>query len=138
MNALLPSEGIKAAANLFGFIVECELRSKIYKNILYCIVVFCCINCFLFPHSIFFLHLVASASAFNDEGDSDYLRASVSGTEMEQIYKFSCTNIQLSFYVTVNLIFVVVRLSFSFGTEEIIQTTSQSRYRQQTDSYFVM
>ncbi|MCI18904.1 exportin-4-like, partial [Trifolium medium] len=46
-NALLPPDGIKAAANLFGFIVECELR-------------------------------MASASAFNDEGDSDYLRASVS------------------------------------------------------------
>ncbi|KAK7285878.1 hypothetical protein RJT34_20662 [Clitoria ternatea] len=50
VNALFPSEGIKAAANLFGFIVECELR-------------------------------MASASAFNDEGDSDYLHASVSAMD---------------------------------------------------------
>ncbi|KAK7337953.1 hypothetical protein VNO77_18547 [Canavalia gladiata] len=50
VNALLPSEGIKAAANLFGFIVECELR-------------------------------MASASAFNDYGDSDYLHASVSAMD---------------------------------------------------------
>ncbi|KAL3030626.1 hypothetical protein AAZX31_03G230100 [Glycine max] len=50
VNALLPSEGIKAAANLFGFIVECELR-------------------------------LASATAFNDEGDSDYLHASVSAMD---------------------------------------------------------
>ncbi|XP_073222113.1 uncharacterized protein [Cicer arietinum] len=50
VNTLLPPEGIKAAANLFGFIVECELR-------------------------------MASASAFNDEGDSDYLRASVSAMD---------------------------------------------------------
>ncbi|XP_027349601.1 exportin-4 isoform X6 [Abrus precatorius] len=50
VNALLPPEGIKAAANLFGFIVECELR-------------------------------MASASAFNDEGDSDYLHASVSAMD---------------------------------------------------------
>ncbi|XP_027349597.1 exportin-4 isoform X2 [Abrus precatorius] len=45
VNALLPPEGIKAAANLFGFIVECELRT------------------------------------FNDEGDSDYLHASVSAMD---------------------------------------------------------
>jgi len=32
VNDLLPSEGIKAAANLFGFIVECELRSKAYET----------------------------------------------------------------------------------------------------------
>ncbi|KAG4916985.1 hypothetical protein JHK87_054542 [Glycine soja] len=50
VNALLPSEGIKAAANLFGFIVECELR-------------------------------LASATAFNDEGDSDHLHASVSAMD---------------------------------------------------------
>ncbi|CAJ1961162.1 unnamed protein product [Sphenostylis stenocarpa] len=50
VNALLPSEGIKAAANLFSFIVECELR-------------------------------LASATAFNDEGDSDYLHASVSAMD---------------------------------------------------------
>lgn len=50
VNALLPSEGIKAAADLFGFIVECELR-------------------------------LASATAFNDEGDSDYLHASVSAMD---------------------------------------------------------
>ncbi|TKY61337.1 Exportin-4 protein [Spatholobus suberectus] len=50
VNALLPSEGIKSAGNLFGFIVECELR-------------------------------LASATAFNDEGDSDYLHASVSAMD---------------------------------------------------------
>ncbi|XP_057439545.1 uncharacterized protein LOC130731317 isoform X3 [Lotus japonicus] len=50
VNALLPSEGIQAAANLFGFIVECELR-------------------------------MASASAFNDGGDSDYLHGSVSAMD---------------------------------------------------------
>ncbi|KAK7397353.1 hypothetical protein VNO78_18522 [Psophocarpus tetragonolobus] len=50
VNDVLPSEGIKAAANLFGFIVECELR-------------------------------LASATAFNDEGDSDYLHASVSAMD---------------------------------------------------------
>ncbi|XP_061366360.1 uncharacterized protein LOC133309585 isoform X2 [Gastrolobium bilobum] len=50
VNALLPSEGIQAAANLFGFIVECELR-------------------------------MASASAFNDEGGSFYLHASVSAMD---------------------------------------------------------
>jgi len=33
VNDLLPSEGIKAAANLFGFIVECELRSKAYMTL---------------------------------------------------------------------------------------------------------
>ncbi|KAK7258637.1 hypothetical protein RIF29_24218 [Crotalaria pallida] len=49
-NALLPSEGINAAANLFGFIVECELR-------------------------------MASASAFNEEGDADYLQSSVSAMD---------------------------------------------------------
>ena len=27
-SALLPSEGIQAAATLFGFIVECELKSN--------------------------------------------------------------------------------------------------------------
>jgi len=32
VNALLPSEGIKAAANLFSFIVECELRCKTYMQ----------------------------------------------------------------------------------------------------------
>ncbi|KAL1350471.1 hypothetical protein HN51_014532 [Arachis hypogaea] len=56
-NALLPSEGIKAAANLFGFIVECELR-------------------------------MASASAFNDEGDADYLHASVSAMD-ERLSSYS-------------------------------------------------
>ncbi|CAL0301805.1 unnamed protein product [Lupinus luteus] len=49
-DALLPPEGIKAAANLFGFIVEYELR-------------------------------IASASAFNDESDADYLHASVSAMD---------------------------------------------------------
>lgn len=32
VNALLPSEGIKAAADLFGFIVECELRCKTHMQ----------------------------------------------------------------------------------------------------------
>ncbi|XP_014491561.1 exportin-4 isoform X1 [Vigna radiata var. radiata] len=50
VNALLPPDGITAAANLFSFIVECELR-------------------------------LASATAFNDEGDSDYLHASVSAMD---------------------------------------------------------
>ncbi|MED6185122.1 hypothetical protein PIB30_053961 [Stylosanthes scabra] len=56
-NALLPSEGIKAAANLFRFIVECELR-------------------------------MASASAFNDDGEPDYLHASVSAMD-ERLSSYS-------------------------------------------------
>ncbi|KAF7805232.1 exportin-4 isoform X1 [Senna tora] len=49
-NALLPSEGTTAAAHLFAFIVECELKS-------------------------------ASASAFNDEVETDYLQASISAMD---------------------------------------------------------
>ncbi|KAI4350108.1 hypothetical protein L6164_010625 [Bauhinia variegata] len=49
-NSLFPSEGIKAAASLFGIIVECELK-------------------------------MASASAFNDEVDTDYLHSSISAMD---------------------------------------------------------
>lgn len=85
MNDLLPSEGIKAAANLFGFIVECELRSKAYMKLPIVLFYFLLYYLLSFSSHRFFLSslcLVASASAFNDEGDSDYLRASISGTEI--------------------------------------------------------
>jgi hypothetical protein len=79
---LLPPDGIKAAANLFGFIVECELRSKTYMKLSIVLFYFLLYYLLSFSSHKLSLYLVASASAFNDEGDSDYLRASVTGMEI--------------------------------------------------------
>ncbi|KAK2419303.1 exportin-4 protein [Trifolium repens] len=97
VNALLPPDGIKAAANLFGFIVECELR-------------------------------MASASAFNDEGDSDYLRASV--TAMDERLSSYALIARASIDVTIPLLTSVfservTRLNQGRGVIDLTETMEE-------------
>lgn len=79
-NSHLPPEGVNAAANLFALIVESELKGNSISSNYVAFSVACfasiqLINRLTTRSDV----IVASASAFTDESESEYLQASITG-----------------------------------------------------------